>query len=88
MAKIGKLGKRGKQGTWPYHERSTRNCVNAKVIMVEGEPKIKCSKGRHLSKVRHNGLYVVALKTTIRQAIFVSPVCKNCTLFEHDEERR
>ena len=72
-------------GTWPFEERSTRNCIHAKVSRVAGSYRVQCSEGKHLAKLQKNGAYGLALKMVLRTAHFMSDACENCMLFEHDE---
>lgn len=71
---------------WPYQERSTRNCVYAKVCVVNGKAKIYCGKGRHLAKKCWNERFALALDTVMRSGRFVSEACVHCEYFSHDRE--
>ena len=77
-------------GSWPFKERSTRNCIHCKTTMAKGNPKAYCSRGRHLAKRKAKGdkLYAISLQRVLSRATWVSPVCGDCPLFEHDEEAK
>jgi len=72
--------------SWPWNERSTRNCIFAKVYTVGGKPKVYCSKGRQLAQKCWDGRYGLAYDTVLRSSLFVSEACRYCDLFRHDEE--
>lgn len=79
---------------WPYDEKSTRNCIHCKVCLRDGKPKAYCEYNHLSEKVftDHNPdyedvyRYAISLVTVVRSRTWASSVCRNCSLFEHDEE--
>ena len=57
---------------WDWTERSTRNCMHAKVF---GDS-VHCAKG-HFQKLK--------LSTVLSSATWASKACVDCPDFEHDE---
>jgi len=78
------------EGSWPFKERSTRNCIHCRTTVARGNPKAYCSKGRHLTKrkVKGDKLYAISLKKVLSYATWASPVCRDCRLFDHDKEAK
>lgn len=74
------------KGTWPFEQRSTRNCIFCKTCIVDGAAKAYCSQGKHLAKYKRKGdkLYSISLLKVLSYATWVSGACQNCSLFEHD----
>jgi len=66
---------------WSFEEKSTRNCIHAKVSAID---KVKCSY-HNLSKFKTND-GAIALSTVFNTPRFVSKSCLDCLEFEHDEE--
>lgn len=77
---------------WRWDERSTRNCVHAKVHTVgadwwhDGTIVVRCAKGRHL---RHDYTipygHSLSYKRVVGSASFAARTCEACPYFEHDE---
>jgi len=73
---------RGAKGSWPFNERSTRNCIHCKTVVIDGIARAYCSKGKPLSLTKQT----MSLKAVLTRAIWVSGSCRHCHLFEHDVE--
>ncbi len=72
--------------TWPFEEKSTRNCLHCKTTLANGAAKAYCSQGRRLSTIKRRGnkLYGISLLRVLSSATWASPTCRDCPLFEHD----
>ena len=75
-------------GSWPYGERSTRNCVHCKTCVIRGDERVYCSQGRHLSKQKRDKWYSLSLWVVWKLPRWASEACEHCTLFEHDVEAK
>lgn len=75
-------------GSWPYDERSTRNCFHCKTFLLDGKARVYCSKGKHLSLRQEEGSerHGLSLQRVLVTAGWISRICENCILFEHDYE--
>ena len=73
--------------SWPFSERSTRNCINARVRADEykGQPRgeVFCRRGRQLNE-RKPSMSVERVLITPR---FVCRTCELCTEFDHDRRK-
>jgi len=83
------MTKKRVMGSWPYEERSTRNCIHCKTTLFKGEARAYCSKGKHLAVKGKRGdrRYSMSLRGVLKLPRWASPACENCMLFEHDEAR-
>ena len=72
--------------TWPFEEKSTRNCLYCKTTLANGAAKAYCSQGKHLANIKRSGnkLYGISLLRVLSSATWASPRCRDCLLFEHD----
>ena len=72
---------------WPYSEKSTRNCFQAKVRAVEYKGKLRgevfCQRGRLLNE-RKSSVRVARVLSTPR---FLGRTCELCGEFEHDRRK-
>lgn len=69
---------------WKWKERSTRNCVHARVYVEGGEERVRCDLGRRLSGRYLDRYYGISLKTVLRRSGFLSEACRECPYFERD----
>jgi len=76
------------EGTWPFEERSTRNCVHCKTKIFQDRPRVYCSKGLPLTKRCSEGDpdYSMSLPRVLVTAHFLSEACESCLYFEHDNQ--
>jgi len=74
--------------TWPFKERSTRNCINCKTKVFQGRERAYCSMGFPLTKIRCLGDpdHSISLSKVLATAHFVSGVCEGCSYFDHDHK--
>jgi len=80
------LGKKLIKHTWPFEERSTRNCIFCKTKIFQGRDRAYCSKGFPLTKTRYAGdsEHSMSLQRVLVTAHFVSKACEACPYFEYN----
>lgn len=72
---------------WDFSERSTRNCVHAKVCQMHGKEQVHCGKGKHLAEQHRVATeYSISLGRVLKMAKWASEACQYCEYFEHDIE--
>ena len=69
---------------WTEKEHSTRNCVHAHVISINGKPHVSCKK-RQLANFYRGNFGCANLHTVLTSNTLVK-ACVGCEYFEHDVE--
>jgi len=73
---------------WPFEERSTRNCIHCRTCVVprpwhpgQTQERVYCNAGKKLTPYK-----LPLLSRVLKTATWISPACRDCIMFEHDEE--